>query len=208
MKKTLTLITLALFSASTAAFAADTAPANSFAVVDVQKVMQESTAAKDITDQIKVQNDKYKDEVAKKDSELRAADQKLNEQKSILSQQAFNEKREEFKGKLNKAQHDVQEKRAQLDASFNESIGQVQKAISEIIADIAKEKGFQIALPKIQVLYSADSLDITDEVIKRLNAKLSTVKVKTDVAPAKASDTKADSKDSKKAKSDTTEKAK
>jgi Skp family chaperone for outer membrane proteins len=205
MKKTLTLLTLALFSTSTACFAADSTNANTIAVVDIQKVMQESTAAKDIRDQIKVQGDKFQADVSKKEDELRTADQKLNEQKAILSQQAFNEKREEFKNKANKAQHDVQEKRAQLDASFNESIGQVQKAISEIIADMAKEKGFQIAIQRMQILYSADSLDITDEVLKRLNAKLATVKVKTDVAPAKSADTKADSK---KAKSDTTEKAK
>jgi outer membrane protein len=171
MKKILALFTFILFATTLNSYAAD------IAVVDIQKVLQDAEASKDIRDQIKVQRDKYQAEITKEEDELRKSEQKLNEQKSILSAEAFKDKREEFKDKLTKAQRDVQEKRAQLDAALNDSIGQVQKAVFEIISDMAKEKGFKLAITTAQTLYSEAGMDITDEVLKKLNDKLPKVKV-------------------------------
>ncbi|MCS7066637.1 MAG: OmpH family outer membrane protein [Fimbriimonadales bacterium] len=46
---------------------------------------------------------------------------------------------------------------------------QVQKRIREVIAQVAKEKKIQVVFPANMVLYCES--DLTDEVIKRLNAK-------------------------------------
>ncbi|MCE3233193.1 MAG: outer membrane protein [Rickettsiaceae bacterium] len=185
MKKIIGIFAVVLLFSGMNAFAKE--GSNDIAVVDIQRVLQDANAAKDIRDQIKVLRDKYQADISKEEEDLRKAEQKLTEQKSILSQDAFKDKREEFKNKLNKAQRDVQEKRTQLDASLNDSIGQVQKVVFDIISEIAKEKGFKLAVPTSQILYSEDSMNITDEVLQRLNKKLPTVKVKTDVKPAAAS---------------------
>jgi outer membrane protein len=183
-------IFVALISFSISAFAADK---SELAVVDIQKVLQDSEAAKDIREQIKVQRDKYQAEITKQEEDLRSSEQKLTQQKSILSQDAFKEKREEFKEKLTKAQRDVQEKRSQLDNALNDSIGEVQKVVFQIISDMAKEKGFKIAIPTSQILYSEPGLNITEDVLKKLNDKLPKVKVKTNPVPV-AADPKKDAK--------------
>jgi outer membrane protein len=190
MKKIFALFTFILFATTLNSYASE------IVVVDIQKVLQEADAAKDIREQIKVQRDKYQADITKEEEELRQSEKKLTEQKSILSAEAFKEKREQFKDNLTKAQRDVQEKRAQLDAALNESIGQVQKVVFEVIAELAKEKGFKIAIPTSQILYSEDGMNITDEVLKKLNEKLPTVKVTTGKvsapkpAPAKIEDKK------------------
>jgi len=43
---------------------------------------------------------------------------------------------------------------------------------------MAKEKGFTLAIPSSQVLYYDSSLEISDEVLKRLNEKLPSLTVK------------------------------
>ncbi len=64
---------------------------------------------------------------------------------------------------------------------------EIQKAVTGIVADMAKEKGFSIAIPTSQILYADPKLDITDEVLKRLNQKLPKLDVKFDAPQREAS---------------------
>ncbi len=60
------------------------------------------------------------------------------------------------------------------------SLGDIQKVVTDIITDLAKEKGFIVAMPTSQTLYADPKLDISDEVLKRLNEKLPKFDVKFD----------------------------
>lgn len=177
MKKLLLLSIVILFNLSLNANAAEPEAAESkIAVVDIQKVLEKSTAAVDIRDRIKKQRDKYQSEISKEEEKLRADEQKLATESSVLAKQAFEKKREEFKAKLIKVQKDVQDKRANLDSSLSSSLEQVQKVVFEIIAELASEKGFEVAVPASQILYWKPEVDITNEVLKRLDKKLPKVK--------------------------------
>jgi outer membrane protein len=172
MKKLSILLSVILLSLSFNASAAEL----KIAVVDIQAVLQESKAAKDIREKIKKKRDKYQDEITNEEEKLRSEEQKLASQSGVLSKEAFEQKREEFKEKLIKVQRDVQEKRANLDNDLSSSLGQVQAVVFEIIADLSKEKGFELAIPTSQILYSDEGLNITEDVLKRLNKKLPKVK--------------------------------
>jgi len=147
------------------------------AVVDIQHILQESTAATDIREQIKKKRDEYQENIKKQEEKLRKEEKKLMDQRSILSQEAFGQKRDEFKEKLMKVQRDVQEKRSQLDVALNKSLSEVQRAVYKIIDDLAQEKGFKIALPTSQVLFANESLSITNEVLSRINKDLPKVQI-------------------------------
>ena len=54
----------------------------------------------------------------------------------------------------------------------------LQKTVLDITKQIAAEKKYNLIVSGAQVLYADDALDITDEVIKRLDAKMPTVSVK------------------------------
>ncbi|MEN3001438.1 MAG: OmpH family outer membrane protein [Armatimonadota bacterium] len=57
----------------------------------------------------------------------------------------------------------------EINKRAEEKRSQVQKRIREVIAQVAKEKKIQVVFPANMVLYCEN--DLTDEVIKRLNAK-------------------------------------
>ena len=173
MKK-LILITMLVF---TNIALAESASASKIVVVDIQQVLEESTAAKDVKDQIKIKRDKYQLEITAEEDNLRKAEKKLSEQRSVLSQAAFDQKTEEFKEKLIIVQRDVQEKRANLDALLTNSLGKIQKVVFEIIEDISKDQEFDIAIPTSQILYASDKLNITTEVLKRLNKEMPSIKI-------------------------------
>ncbi len=167
MKKIIIFIALAIFANTT--FAYD--PAR-IAVVDMQRLIDSSSAANSIKEQAKKERDVYQAEVSKEEEKLRKEEEKLNEQRSILTQEAYNEKRREFNDKLAKIQRDFQERRAKQEETLKKSLDQINQVIFEIIDGLAAENSFDIAIPTSQILYATKKLDITDQVLESLNKKL------------------------------------
>ncbi|MBI1275430.1 hypothetical protein GC177_05605 [bacterium] len=147
------------------------------AVLNLKKIMDESTATKSIRSQIEKKSDEYKKSIAKDEERLRARDKELAEKRSTMSAEAFEKERRNFQAELQKVQLDVQKKRVQLDRAYGEALGKVNDVVSGIVKDMAKENGFAITFPASQIIFYADFLDITNEVLKRLNQKLGDVKV-------------------------------
>ncbi len=176
------LFSIAAFSAAllaSSAMAAD-APATApvVAVVNIQQVMRDATAAKSVREQLESKQKSYQSELSKKDESLRKEEEELKKQRSVLSKEAFEKKAAEFRKKATDVQKEVQSKKASLDGAFDRSLAEIQKAVSEIIAGMAKEKGFQVAVPSAQTLYFDSKLDISGDVLNELNKKLTKVDVK------------------------------
>lgn len=168
---------LAIFTVCLLAFSGTAKAEMSYVVVSVQQIMQEASAMESIRKQIESKRQEYQAAITEQEEELRAKDQELAEQRAILSPEAMEEKKREFRSELTEVQRDVQIKRAELDRAYGKATNQVKKAILDIVDELADEKGFNLALPASQVLYGKPSLDITDQVLSRLNEKLPDVKV-------------------------------
>lgn len=161
---------------STPSFAQDAK--QPIAVVNIQQIMKESTAVKSVREQLESKQKSFQSILSKKDEEMQKEEQEIKKQKSVLSKEEFEKKAKAFSAKATEMQKDVQSKKAVLDGAFENSLNDIQKIVTEIIADIAKEKGFVVAMPATQILYSASSLDISAEVLERLNKKLPKLDVK------------------------------
>ena len=170
----LTFIALAAFAAPSFAEDAKT----DISVVNIQQVMKDSTAAKSVREQLEAKQKAFQSEITKKEESLQNEDKELAKQQKVLSKEAFAEKAKAFRAKATEVQKEVQSKKALLDAAFERSLGDIQKSVNEVIAELAKEKGFKLAVPTSQILYSDSDMDISAEVLKRLNKKLPKVDVK------------------------------
>jgi outer membrane protein len=178
----------ALLAASALSFAAPAFAEDAkqqIAVVNIQQIMRESTAAKSVREQLESKQKAFQSDISKKEEALQKEDQELAKQRSVLSKDAFEEKARAFRTKATDVQKEVQSKKAMLDNAFEHSLNDIQKAMNEIIAGIAKDKGFIVALPTSQVLYADSKLDISDAVLEQLNKKLAKVDVKFEAPPAK-----------------------
>ena len=167
MKKLIILTILVLLS--NAALAVE--PAR-IAVVNMQKLLESSTAAKDIRERAKKERDKYQALISKEEESLRKEEAKLQAQHTTLTQEMFAKKSREFKDKVAKVQRDFQEKRASHEETLKKSLDKVNREVFEIIDALAQEDGFDITIPTSQILYATEKLDITDKVLDRLNKKL------------------------------------
>jgi outer membrane protein len=167
-----------------AAAAADRLPPAVGAVIDYQRVLREAKAAKSIREQIEARRKLYQDQIAKEEQKLNDADKELAKQRAVLSAEAFNGKRQEFQKKVGTVQRMVQERRRTLDQVSSSALNQVRNAMIQIVSDLSEERGFNLVLPSSAVLLFSPQIDLTEEVIKRLDGKLPSVKVPEKVAAA------------------------
>lgn len=146
-------------------------------IIDVQRILSESKAAKGVRPEIDRLRRAFQDQVKEQEQVLREAEQQLAQQRAILSRDAFSEKRRAFSEKASGAQRDVQERRRLLDEAFNETKNVILKNLIVVAQDVAKEKDINIVLEKRFVFLSAKALDITDSVLTRLDKRLPAVSI-------------------------------
>lgn len=156
-------------------------PTAKVAILDVQRILRESSATVSIKDQIKRQSQIYQDEIAKQEKELRAAAEELAGQRAILSAEAFARKQGEFKSRGAAVENGVRTRMRELDQARNTAIKEVERTLDRIVSELAEERGLNLILSRVRarsvVLYAHADLNITDEVLRRLNERLPSVKV-------------------------------
>ncbi len=154
------------------------ANAGGIGILDVEKIVKESSAMRDIQNKVSKKQDVYQKEVTKKQDELEAEQKRIESKRSVLSKEAFEKETKTFEKKVDDLKDFVEKKQNSLKKASMEAMSKVNDKIKDIISDLAKEKEFDIIVPSSQALYYKDNLDISTEVLKRLNAKITKVDVK------------------------------
>jgi outer membrane protein len=154
------------------------ASAAGIGVLDVEKIVKESSAMRDIQKKISSKQDDYQKEVTKKQDDLESEQKRIEGKRNVLSKEAFEKETKAFEKKIDDLKTFVDKKQNSLKKASMDSMGKVNDKIKDIIADIAKEKDFEVIIPSSQTLYYKDALDISDEVLKRLNKKITKADVK------------------------------
>jgi Skp family chaperone for outer membrane proteins len=148
------------------------------AVIDSQRVNREAAALKNARQQLEQFRFNFQSEIAKEEEKLRAEEQEIARQRSVLSPEAFEQRRQAFQAKVIELQKRIQERSQSLEKMLNGVREQVTIQVIEILKGLATERGFNMVLDRAQVqIFIGDSIDITPEVLKRLDQRLPTVKV-------------------------------
>jgi outer membrane protein len=171
------LVAMTLVTAAPLEGLAQKLPTAVAAVINYQRILDEAAAARSIRDQIEVRRKAYQEEIGKEEQRLHEADKEFAKQRSLLTAEAFAEKRREFERQVADVQRLVQERRRELDSASAAALKQVQDALIEVVTSIAEERGFNLVLPSSQVLFFARKIDLTDEVLAKLDERLPDVRV-------------------------------
>lgn len=142
------------------------------AVVDGQFVLRESLASKAIQKQIEFRRNQYQSEISTKEQILREREKELLQQQSVLSAEAFAQYRREFENDVTIVQRIVAERRGELDKAYAKGIKIIQVEVSQILKEISSEMNIDLIMPVSQTLYFDQKLNISSEVLRRLNDRL------------------------------------
>ena len=151
--------------------------AQSIAVVDMQKAMTTSKAAKHILDQV---ND-YRAPLAKAFEKREKA--LLDQQKELEALQKAGD-REGFANLAQKLQadqivlkQDVARMRKTITDAVAKGEAEILDSLLAVIEDIAAKKEYSLVLRRASVVLGANNTDITKDVLKALNKKTTKIKL-------------------------------
>lgn len=149
----------------------------SIAVVDIEALMSDSAAAKSIKQQVESHRKKFEAEMEALEKQLRASAEKLQTESKTLSKEEAEKKVQAFQEKRSEANKTLESRRNALGKGTTEAMNTLTNSIFNVCAKLAEEKKYDLIITRNNVIVGAKSLDITAEVMKRLNEALPDVKV-------------------------------
>lgn len=159
------------------------ANAQSILVVDQAKVLRDSNVGKHVQNQLQSIG-------AQMDAEVKSAGGSIKSEYDSLkatTQSMTPEQRRarpdleqralELQKKMQNAQAEMSYKQRELVATEQKALGKVNEKLAKILETIVAERGAQLVVDRSMVIYGAPAIDITDDVISRLNSEMRTVSV-------------------------------
>lgn len=152
-------------------------PSAKIAVVDVESILENSSAIGSIRKSINELTKTIEDEITEQEKEYKKRQQELLELQKTLNQEKFDSLVLKFNKNVSKIQKNIQQKKIALEQAHSQAIEVVHQKTISIIGDLAKKYSLDIVLPTSQVLYVKSELNITPEVISKLNNDLKEVQI-------------------------------
>ena len=159
-------------------FTKNTFANNKIAIIDTDKIIQESIAVLDIQKKVEKKKIAYETEINKKQTILMAEQKKLQDKQAITSQDSLQKEAKAFEEKVDNLKNFVDKKQNSLKNASLDAMGKVNDAMKAVVADLSKEKQIDAIFPSSQVIYFQEHLDITSEVLVLLNKKITKVEIK------------------------------
>ena len=165
---TVSITLVILFFLTDSLFAADVAK---IGVIDLQKILETSGAGKSIQAELKKQKEQMETDLKQKGAEIEKINKRLERESMVMSKEMREEKEREQRIKINDFKSLQKKYRSDLQKLEVEMMNQLQQDIKELVDGIGKKEGYLLIINKYSVLYSPGSIDITEDLIKKLNAK-------------------------------------
>jgi len=154
-----------------------TIPAPTVMVIDTNRIMSEAKSMAAIRDQIERIRTNFQNEIKKEEDELRRADHAMAEQRKLQTAEAFDQARRDLQERAAALQVTARTRRTQLDQALRNAIQVVRTTLIQLVEATAQKYGANVVIQKSDLVWADKRMEFTDEVLRQLDAKLSTVKV-------------------------------
>ena len=146
-------------------------------IVNLQYVVSQSKSGVSLRKQSEALNKEVidlRDDVSK---DLQAKGQKLEEEKTLLAPEVFQERINALQTEAESKQQELQTKVQKIQEAIQRASASIDSVMSPILTEIVNEKGAKNLLDRQEILFGDPNLDISAEVVKRLNKRLPDIKV-------------------------------
>ena len=146
-------------------------------VVEPQKVLDGTKAGKKIKDSLQDYVKARQKVIDMEEEDLKKMEEELVKQGAVLSPDAKKDKEEKFRQKMAEYQRKVQQLNQEVQVKKKETLDEFNKSLEQVLRGIADREKISLIVEKgdsgagALVIYSHPSLDLTDRVIKDLDAK-------------------------------------
>ncbi len=141
------------------------------AIIDSDKVINESLALQNMQQQIKEQNSRLQQEFEDELEKLKPSKEEFD----LLSEEAKKEKTGQFNKHTVNVRDNYAKKMLHLEESYRDAVESVFNKIKEVAKRTAEKNNIDLVLfisKKNQVLYSMDEVDLSDVVLNNINKEI------------------------------------
>ena len=138
-------------------------------VLDIRKVLTESSAGQFILDRYKEQIIALNNEFNNLQTQLIAEEQELRDVRATMDVDAFVQLAEAFDKKSTETREEYRTRKQSIDDRLNEYTDRLARIMSQYAGEVMEEKGASLVLMKNQVIVSSNAIDITSVVMEKAN---------------------------------------
>lgn len=148
------------------------------AVVRMDAIQGGATALKDLRAQKEKYENQLRDELTKKQKELEKEKAEIEKSQDVLSREALQRRIVDYQNKVTKLQQELTERAQSVEKAYQQALNEIQvKHLDPLIEGVIAKKKLSLVIDGRMARTGADisNLDITDEVVKALDKKVSKV---------------------------------
>lgn len=142
------------------------------AVVDTQRLLEESASGRSALERLKGLFDQKQQEIAAREQEIADLRQQLEEGSLSLSEARQAELQGQIEDRLIALRRLRDDAQRELNQQQDRALQEIDRQIMPVIQQVAAESGYALIFRKYEsgLLFAQDSVDITDRVLQRFNA--------------------------------------
>ena len=145
--------------------------------IDFQKILNQSIAGKKAQDELKSRLNKTIEKQNTTQKSLQDEEKKLIQQKKLLSQDEYKKKVDELRKKVSNLQKNRSENLQKIAKQRAKAKQELLDALNPLIKKYMSEKQIRMVIDKKNLILADERLDITNDIMKLLNAKIKSVKL-------------------------------
>lgn len=152
------------------------------AVIRMDAIQNEAVALKDLREQKTKYENELREELTRDQKALEKEKEEIEKSQDVLSREALQRRVVDYQNKVTKLQRDLTERAQSIEMSYQKALADVQtKHLDPIIEGVIAKKKLSLVVDGRMARIGADAenLDITNEVVKALDKKVSKVKMDT-----------------------------
>jgi len=140
-------------------------------ILNIQRCIAESNEGKRISEALKNEIESMQERYNKAKDELNELQQEIEKQSLMLSLDAKENKQKEYEIKERELNYLAQDLNEEANKAQENARLKILQELDVIIRDVAKQGNFELVFEKSSsgILYSSESLDITNQVIREFN---------------------------------------
>ena len=155
-------------------------------LIDLDGVLRASKGTARVRELLDNQRLLFQQEFSEREAVLQKRERELTLQRELLSEDAFAEKLSQFEADVATIQKEIQYRREAIDIAFQDSQSNLRRIALEIVTEVAGEKRLDLVLIKDSVLIFRPTLNISDEVLQRLDERTKNARLEVTIDPPKS----------------------
>ena len=145
--------------------------------LDFKFILNESVAGKKAQKDLKSKLENGLSEISKKEKNLQSEEKKIIAQKKLISEEEYKKKVTELRKKVIDLQKGKKNLLDTVAKQRSKARVELLKNLNPVIKTYMEEKKIRYVMDKKSLILADESLDITQDIIKRLNNKIKSVKL-------------------------------